>query len=103
MEGAARFPTARSGRGHDVGLGLLVILAAGLVFTLEFMSWTMVEAPVPMDANSWLVLVLSALPLLLSLLAIGISLVRRPLWAKWSAAILILLVPQILMFGVLNG
>ena len=103
MEGAASVHRVGGGLGHDVGLALLVVLAGGLVFTLEFMSWAMVGAPAPMDGNSWLVLVLFALPLLLSLLAIGISLVRRPLWAKWSAAILILLVPQILMFGVLHG
>ena len=100
-------PSLRRQRVHDVGVALLVLLTAGLTFALEFMAWAAADSAAPVSGRDGafvaVVFALYGVPLLLSLGAIAISLKRRPLWARWAAAIFILLVPAGFMFGVLNG
>ena len=100
-------PSLRKQRVHDVGVALLVLLTAGLTFALEFMAWVAADSDTPVSgrdgAFAAVVFALYGIPLLLSLGAVAISLKRRPLWARWAAAIFILLVPAGFMFGVLNG
>ena len=103
MRGTDALASPNRSRLHDVGLSIAVVLAAVLVFTLEFIAWAAMDGPRPLAGREWLVAALFLLPLLLSLGGLALSLMRCPLWARWAAGVLIVVVPQIFMFGVLNA
>jgi hypothetical protein len=94
--------TARRWSWGDVGIALGVGFAVVLTFTVEWMASAVLKAP-SAGSHDWFVLTLFVLPLLISLGAIGVTLARRPLWARLAATISIVLIPAALMFGVLNG
>jgi len=99
---ADTLPNPEGRRGlQDFGLACAVAFAAVLVFTVEWIASAF--RGVPVHRLDWFVFALIAAPLLISIGALAVTLSRRPVWMRWTAALLILLVPQVFMFGVLNG
>jgi hypothetical protein len=98
-EAAVSAPRRRSGL-SDVGLALSIVLAAIFAVIVEGLFALMLA-----HSATWrelAVLSLFAVPLLTGWVAIAIGLWSRPPWVRWSAAVLLLLVPPLVLLGVWN-
>ena len=98
-KGALSEPERRSGL-SDIGLALSIALAAVFAVIVEDLFAIMLA-----HSATWgelAVLSLFAVPLLTGWVAIAIGLWSRPPWVRWSAAVLLLLVPPLVLLGVWN-
>ena len=99
---AGHAPVGKTRARHEVGLVLVVGCAFLLALVTEWLAQFFLGEL--SDPFSLATLALMAAPLLLTYIAIAISLARRPLWLRVSIAIFLLLVPPALVFsGAFHG
>ena len=93
----------RRSRGHDAGLVVGVVFSVLLAWAVEWMTAAVLAGSA--GGHDWFVLALFVVPLLISLIAIGMSLASRPVWTRWASALVILLVPPALLLisGAFHG
>jgi hypothetical protein len=96
-------PLQRRSTAHDAGLVVGVLFAVLLTWAVEWMARAVLTGEA--GGHDWFVLSLFAVPLLISLAAIAMSLASRPPWTRWTSAIVILLVPPALLLisGAFHG
>jgi hypothetical protein len=97
----AQAKSARRLTMRDTGLALSIALAMIFAVIVEDLIAVMVAHSASWSELS--VLSLFAVPLVTGWVAIAISLADRPLWVRWSVAVLLLLVPPLVLLGVWNA
>ena len=85
----------------DAGIALCVVLAVPFAMFVEWFGYLLVERSVGFD--EWAAFSVFAVPLVTVWWAIALTLSARQLWLRLGVAALLLLVPPIILFGVLNG